>query len=304
MNESREGVDPKDGLPPENPPQPGPIGDGRLRAAEPVDPAGTPFVPPAIPPPVWPGGAPESVAPPPPRRPKAAVLAGLGVIAAVVVGIGLKFMLPLVIGGVIGGAFTGAFGGPWERLSSEVKAGYEQRLEVAVGNRLEGLSETEQAAKIQSWLYGGLVRLDDAKLIRHLELEVQALRLTDEPTCAAFGRQSMTGQTASEDTGAKLIGALDQAAIGEWIGLSIEAIESELRGSPEPIRVSETDSAAATGRLINGLSPAELETFAAMDSGRTVSDADTCSAIRSLYDGILLLDLQDKATMARVDIQP
>jgi hypothetical protein len=304
MNDSGEGVAPKDEAAAGKPPEPGPTGDGTLRAAERAAPASAPYAPPAIPPPVWPGGAPESVASPPPRRPKAAVLAGLGVIAAVVVGIGLKFVLPLVIGGVIGGAFTGAFGGPWERLPSDVKAGYEQRLEAAVGNRLEGLSETEQAAKIQSWLYGGLVRLDDTKLIRHLELEVQALRLADEPTCAAFGRQSMTGQTTSEDTGEKLIGTLDQAAIGEWVGLSVEAIESELRGSPEAIRVSEADSAAATGRLIGGLNPAELETFAAMDSGRTVSDGDTCAAIRSLYNGILLLDPQDKATMARVDIQP
>lgn len=269
----------------------------------PIEPA-TGHVPPPIPPPVWPGGAPESVIPPATARPRGRILAGAGIVAAVVIGLALKFVLPLVVGGVVGSAISGAFGGPWERLPTDVREAYEQRLETAAGSQLDGLSDAQVATKIDGWLAGGYPRLDDARLVRHLELAVQALGATDEATCAAFGRHSLVGAAFPDESEAKLVGALDSAATIEWVGLNIDAIEADLRGSPEPVAVSVAESDALVTKLLDRLSEAELATFAALGGGRSATDPETCGAIRSLYNGILVLDPADKALMARIDVQP
>lgn len=271
--------------------------------APPTEPA-TGHVPPPIPPPVWPGGAPESVVAPPPARPRGRILAAAGIVAAVVIGLALKFVLPLVVGGVVGSAISGAFGGPWERLPTDVREAYEQRMEAAAGSQLDGLSDAQIATKIDGWLAGGYPRLDDARLVRHLELAVQALGATDEATCAAFGRHSLVGAAFTDESEAKLVGALDSAATVEWVGLNVDAIEAELRGFPEAVAVSGAESDALVTKLLDRLTEAELATFAALGGGESATDPDTCGAIRSLYNGILVLDPADKALMARIDVQP
>lgn len=272
-------------------------------SAPPIAPA-TGHVPPPIPPPIWPGGAPESVVAAAAPRPKGRIIAAAGIVAAVVIGLALKFVLPLVVGGVVGSAISGAFGGPWDRLPTDVREAYEQRLEAAAGSQLDGLSDAQIATKIDGWLTGGYPRLDDAKLIRHLELAVQALNATDEATCAAFGRNSLAGVAFSDEFEAKLIGALDPAATTEWVGLNVDAIEAELRGSPEPLAVSAAESDALVTRLLARQPEAEIATLAALADGESATDPETCVAIRSLYNGILVLDPADKALMARIDVQP
>jgi hypothetical protein len=282
-----------------------PVADPAEPAAAPPPPEpATGHVPPPIPPPVWPGGAPETVVVPPASRPKGRILAAGGIVAAVVIGLALKFVLPLVVGGVVGSALSGAFGGPWERLPSDVRDVYEQRLETAAGSQLDGLSDTQIATKIDGWLAGGYPRLDDAKLIRHLELAVQALNATDEATCAAFGRTSLVGAAFPDAAEAKLVGALDSSSTIEWVGLNVDAIEADLRGSPDPVAVSAAESDALVTRLLDRMSEAELATFAALGGGGSATDPETCGAIRALYNGILVLEPADKALMARIDVQP
>jgi hypothetical protein len=270
----------------------------------PAEPAISAGGPPPIPPPVFPGGAPESAGSPPPGRPRAKWLAGLGVVAAVVAGIALKFVLPLVIGSAIGSAFSGAFGGPWEKLPSDVRAGFEQRLETASAGQLKGLSDAQTGSKIEGWLTAGMPRLDDARLVRHLELLTQSLDQADEATCAAFGRHSVNGAALADDASEKLIGTLDQAALIEWIGLNVDAIEAELRGSPEAKVVSATESDAVLNRMVASMTEADLTTIGALSSGQTLPDAQACAAIRSLYGTTRALDPADKVVMARFDVQP
>jgi hypothetical protein len=252
---------------------------------------------------VFPGGAPESAGSPPAGRPRAKWLAGLGVVA-VVAGIALKFVLPLVIGSAIGSAFSGAFGGPWEKLPSDVRAGFEQRLETASAGQLKGLSDAQTGSKIEGWLTAGMPRLDDARLVRHLELLTQSLDQADEATCAAFGRHSVNGAALADDASEKLIGTLDQAALIEWIGLNVDAIEAELRGSPEAKVVSATESDAVLNRMVASMTEADLTTIGALSSGQTLPDAQACAAIRSLYGTTRALDPADKVVMARFDVQP
>jgi hypothetical protein len=274
--------------------------------------------PPGAPPP--PPGAPQSpsstpewssapwidpnATPPPKKRPKALLLGVLGLGAALIATVGGKFLLGFLAASVVGSAVSGLFGGPWDRLPSDVRSGYEQRLEAAVGKQLEGLSDADAKKKVEDWLAAGYLRLDDGRLIRHLDLEIEALGRAEEATCAAFGREAITGQTVSDDTGSKLISSLEQPALVEWIGLNVDAIEAELRGSPNPTRITDDESTAVLNELIEGLGQGELETFAALDSGGTATDAEVCHAVRLLYNTAKKLDPDSKAIMARFDVQP
>jgi hypothetical protein len=271
-------------------------------AAPPIAPASS-HVPPPIPPPVWPGGAPESVVAPPPARPKGRILAGAGIVAAVVVALAFKFILPFVVGSVVGSAVSGAFGGPWDRLPSDVKEEYTRRLEAAVGNQLNGLSDAEKTTRVEDILLAGYARLSDDRLVRRLELQTLALHRTDDATCAAFGRIGLEGAVGSGEVAVKMLDALGQSATIEWIGINVEAVEAEGRGSPDPIIVSATESDRAYEELIASLSASELESFTLLSSGGESTDAELCQAVRTLYDASLRLDAQSLEVMARIDIQ-
>ena len=251
----------------------------------------------------WPPADGSAAEAPAPRRPKAAILGAIGVVAAVAVAIGVK-VLPFFAAGVIGSALSGVFGGPFDRLPSDVRGGYEQRLETAIGDRLEGLSDAEAGARIEQMLFAGLTRLPDDRIVRHLDLQVRALRVTSEATCAAFGRQSLGGLTINDDTSNDLIGSLDDAALAEWIGINVEAIEAESRGTPDQRFVTDAEVADVFDSIVGGLTPGQLNTISIVSNGGTAADADVCSAIRALYDETQDLDPVGKAAMARYDIQP
>jgi hypothetical protein len=251
----------------------------------------------------WPPADGSAAVAPAPRRPKAAILGGIGVVAAVAAAIAVK-VLPFFAAGVIGSALSGVFGGPFERLPSDVRSGYEQRLEAAIGDRLEGLSDAEAGTRIEQMLFAGLTRLPDDRIVRHLDLQVRALRVTSEATCAAFGRQSLGGQAINDDTSNDLIASLDDAALAEWIGINVEAIEAESRGTPAQRFVTDAEVANVFDSIVGGLTPGQLNTISVVSTGGTATDTDVCSAIRALYDETQDLDPVGKAAMARYDIQP
>ncbi len=143
--------------------QPGETGDrspeSGVTPLPPLAPEVTP--PPELsPPPATDGWAPPASATGQPapsgRRPKTIVVGVIGLVAALAVAIGMK-VAPFLAAGVLGSALAGAFGGPWDRLPSDVRAGFEKRLEAAVGDRLKNVDEAQQTAQIES-----LVRSWDA----------------------------------------------------------------------------------------------------------------------------------------------
>jgi hypothetical protein len=166
------------------------------------------------------------------------------------------------------------------------------------------MANAQQETQVATWLRSGYSRLDDRHLTRHLELEVDALNKTDVGTCAAFGRSSIAGTPIDSATSNKIVGALDQASMVEFLGMNVEAIEAELRGSPTPIHVTSAQTSASFQQMIGGLSQAELLTLGNLSSGQTASDTDTCNAIRGLYREALQLDPASKAVVARFDIDP
>lgn len=240
---------------------------------------------------------------PAPRRPKAVVLGAVGLVAALAATIAIK-VLPFFAAGVVATALSGAFGGPWDRLPADVRNGYEQRLEAAVGNRFDGLSDAETGKRVEKLIFDGMLRLGDERLVRHLELQIDALHRTGDATCASFGRQSFGGVAIADATSDALISSLETNGLVEWIGINVEAIEAETRGSPDKITVAESEVNRVFEAIVGGMTETELATISAINSGGTATDADVCAAIRSLYDKTQVLEPTLEAIMARYDIQP
>jgi hypothetical protein len=249
---------------------------------------------------------------PPAERPRRrfgrlARLAGIGV--ALLAVIGIKVLAGMVAGSVATTAFGAVFGGPWEHLPADVRSDYDKRLETAIGPQIKGLSDADAATRVQDIIRRGLSRLDNQSLVRHLTLEIAALDATDQPTCASFGRASISGRTPDPQVGQRLVAALDAARYQEYVGVNIAGAEAEARQSP-PVQPVDPSGQAVLGRLLSRLSATQLTTLQAMaaSSGATASgassDADACGVIRSIYDAVLRLDAADLAIIARVDVTP
>jgi hypothetical protein len=240
---------------------------------------------------------------PPGRRPKAIVIGAIVLLGAVLVAVVAK-VLPFFAVGVLGSALAGAFGGPWERLPGDVQKGYQERVEAAVGDRLDGLGYAERAARMESLIRSGLPRLSDDRLVERLLLQTGALLVADESICAAFGRQSIGGQVVDEETSTALLSNLPTDDLITWVGISVEAIEAETQGFPDPVLASEEEASALIDSVLASMPEAEVQTIADVSQGATATDTRVCGAIRSLYDVVLNLDSTSRAVMARIDIQP
>jgi hypothetical protein len=261
--------------------------------------------PPALAPPPTDGWASPASGQPSPsgRRPTTIIVGAIGLVAALAVAIGLK-VAPFIAAGVLGSALAGAFGGPWDRLPEDVQRGYEQRLEAALGDQLDGLADGEKARRLEALIKSGMPRLGDARLVERLGLQTAALRSTSESVCAAFGRKSIGGQTVDADTAEAMFGSLATDQLIALVNISVEAIEAEAFGAPEPVFASEAETAVLIEAVFATMAEADIQTIAAMSEGSPTTDAEVCSAIRSLYGGVDDLDPSSQVIMARIDVQP
>ena len=237
------------------------------------------------------------------RRPTTIIVGAIGLVAALAVAIGLK-VAPFIAAGVLGSALAGAFGGPWDRLPADVQKGYEQRLEAALGDQLDGLGNAEKASRLEALIKSGMPRLGDGRLVERLGLQTAALMSTSESVCAAFGRKSIGGQAVDADTAEAMFGSLATDQLIALVNISVEAIEAEAFGAPEPVFASEAETAVLIETVFTTMAEADIQTIAAMGEGSPTTDAEVCSAIRSLYGGVDDLDPSSQAIMARIDVQP
>lgn len=227
----------------------------------------------------------------------AALAAGAGIIA-------VKIVSGLLVGSVVGSALGNFFGGPYQRLPSEVRSQFEQRVETALGNQLDGMSDTAAADRLRSLVQHGLVRLDDAALVRHLTLQTQALDSGNTATCAGFARASIGGKAASADISRGLMEALDTRSLQEFLDINIKGLEAEARGAPAARTVSEAQAQTMFETLANRLSEQDIGSIQTMSAGTTTTDEAACHAVRSLYDTALTMSPSDVVLLARYDIQP
>ena len=157
--------------------------------------------PPAVPPPLLPTAAAPPIAPPsmasadgspipppiePPKKKGRFGLVGafIAVAAAAIGAIFVKFILPLVLVGAVGQVFDSAFGGPYNRLPSDIRSGFDKRLEAAVGNTLDGQSDAAKGDRILTLVKSGLSRLDDGLINTNFQLTTKAIGAVDVPSCA------------------------------------------------------------------------------------------------------------------------
>jgi hypothetical protein len=239
---------------------------------------------------------------PRPRSRRAALVGGFAILAGLIGTIGWKLLVGTVAAGLVGGTLSSLFGGPWDKLPSNVRSDYQHRLEAAVGDRLDGKSESEKRALFDGWLHGGFARLDDGRLVRHLQLEIKALDQVAEADCARFGRNALAGKPIDDQVSQHLVASLDEASMVEFIGLNIDAVEAELRGSPAAVQVSADESATILNGMVGGLTAPQLQTLAAAGGGSPIADHEMCDAIRGLYGQVETLDSNSMAIIARADI--
>lgn len=237
------------------------------------------------------------------RRPKTIVVGAIAFGAALAVAIGLK-VAPFLAAGVLGSALAGAFGGPWDRLPADVQNGFEQRIEAAVGNQLAGLGDGEKGKRLEALVRSGMPRLSDGRLVERLGLQTAALMSASESVCAAFGRQSVGGETIDARTAEALFGSLATDRIIDWVDISVEAVEAEAFGAPAAVFATEAEASALINTIFARMTEEDIQTIVAMNERNPTTDAEVCSAVRSLYGGVNDLDPASQAVMARIDVQP
>ncbi len=123
----------------------------------------------------------------------------------------------------------------------------------------------------------GMARLDRTALSRRAVLLSDLLHAADERTCAALG-QARRGAANFRQA----FEALGQAAIEEWVELSVRAIAAELRDTPREA-VSQEDVARAQREFLRTLSDHSVARLARVPDDDRVSDADACWIGRTLY---------------------
>lgn len=249
---------------------------------------------------------PPAAAPEPPKSSGARGKLGVGllVIGGALGAVFVKFVLPLILVGVAGEVIGVAFGGPYMRLPGDVRQGFESRLERAVGNTIDDLSDAEQAARIQALVDGGLPRLGDSQIDTNFRLASKAITSVDDASCATLARAIFAGTEQPEDASTKMVGSLSDSELQQWFEIRVAAIEAEVAGAPAAVVVGDDDVAPLYDKLFDLMNEEHLETIQAMSSGATVEDAAICAAVRGLYTSVLTLAPDEVTLFARYDISP
>jgi len=254
------------------------------------------------------GGAPPESAGPQPETPKRKGFGRVGYLLAGIVGVGAfaiwKFVVPLVLVGVAGQVFGSAFGGPYNRLASDVRAGFEQRFQAAVGEGFDDQTEAEQDARITALVEGGMPRLPDGLIDTNFRLSVKGMQTVNETACTAIAKSFFTGAEPPDDAATALIDTLSDAELQQWFEIRVQAVEAESRGAPPPVLIGDEAVNPLYEKVFLAMHQEDVDTFIAMANGTTVEDAKLCAAARGLYGSVLTLSPAEVLTFARYDVTP
>lgn len=229
----------------------------------------------------------------------------VGVVIAGVLGFAVwKFVLPLVLVGVAGQVFGAAFGGPYNRLPGDVRQGFEQRFEAAVGEEFKSQTEAEQEARVVALVTGGLPRLDDAHIDTNYRLTVKGMQAVDAASCANIATAFFAGTEPPDEAFTALVGTLSDAELQQWFEIRLLAIEAESRGAPPAVLVGDEAVNPLFDKLFVAMNETDRDTFVQLSNGATVDDAKLCAAMRGIYGASLTLAPSEVVLFARYDISP
>jgi hypothetical protein len=262
---------------------------------EPASPS-TPTVPtePTLPP-----GTPLQPASAQKRSRRRLLLIGVGVFVLVMAGLALR---TIVTQTAVDYAAQ-FFGGPLQRLPADQREALGLRFDTMLGDRFDGMSNQEIAADLERLVRGGMPRLDDARLVTRLQLQTKGLDAMTEAECAEFGRPSMSGQPVPNSVGQTLMKHLEAADLGVWLDIAADAVEAELAGTSPARRVSDAEAEQVFKEVFEGVEGETLTLITDVSANQaTATDADVCTAIRTIYDLSLELASPSIELLARYDI--
>jgi hypothetical protein len=172
----------------------------------------------------------------------------------------------------------------------------------AIGARLEGMSRPAAQAELLRMVSIGTFRLDDATLVRRLELETKEMLGIDVALCAALARGELEVATPSSGT-AGLSAPLTPAERLENARITVAAVRAEVARQREPRQITKPETTAIVGAIAKLASPQEatrihdLATQAA--AGHPLSDDDACWLMRVPYRALDRLGEADRLLLSR-----
>jgi len=244
-----------------------------------------------------------AVTPPPQKPQRRGLFAAVGGIVAVLIGIGAKVVLSLAVVGVGGQVLSTLFGGPFDRLPSSTRDGFEQRLNAAIGPDAASLSESAYADRYNALLVDGEARLDDAPLMAELTYLDTMFTKADVATCAAAARSELSSTEATFELSDKMWAGLSQAELIAHIETQISAIEAAARKAPAQRTVTADQAASAINHVFGAVGD-QAAVLNDLADGKSRTDDEACGAARALHDAEIALTPADLALLARYSVSP
>jgi hypothetical protein len=179
-------------------------------------------------------------------------------------------------------------------------------LERLMGDRLEGKTPRQIATEVAEATRLGLARLDDATLVRRLELQATALERASTAGCAAFMRMAFGGTSALDlSVAAQVVLQLSEAELNEWYALSLDGLRAELDGTPPRRSVSDDQFLTAFAPISERWTAADVALINAVTNDpASATDADACRMATLVYGDLELLSPGARAIVALYDINP
>ena len=200
-------------------------------------------------------------------------------------------------------ALASMIGPLYDELPADFRAGIDARLRAVAPAGWDQWTEAQRSGWAKEQVDEGLVRLDDATLVRLLRLGLAAEQRVPVAVCAAFLREG-GGSQVSRATDEAFNSAISPDERMERIEIHLEAIEAQVRGTPAQRTVSETDADRVNAAVEASLTPEERALVEAYLDGPSPSDAETCAADRAVIAATLRLPAGDLATNARWSYRP
>lgn len=243
--------------------------------------------------------------PPRPRREKVALLiAGVFVLASVTAFVG-GIVYTLFLAATAPPAVGALFGPPYEQLPADFRAGIDARLRDVAPDDWEQRTEAQRTAWATEQADLGLVRLEDATLVRLAQLAQAAHEQAPVAVCAARFRETRGGGMLSRATDEALQWALSPNQRMERVEIHIEAIEAKVHGTPVSRTVSDAEYKRVRDDIERLMTPEErrlVETTS--NAPLPPSDIEICATLRALGAAALRLPAADRATYVRWANQP